>query len=63
MFINVDNSCPNKKKNISVYNCKINNIKSTNYPPQKKNYNIPKNKKINSLEMTYNHIHTAYDKY
>lgn len=63
MLINVDKCYFKISEKNNVHKLKVKNVKSTSYPPEKIKYNPLKYKKLGSVEETYNHIHTAYDKY
>ncbi len=63
MLINVDKSFFKNKNKNSVDKHAIKNIPSTSIPHIKEKFNPMENKKLNKVERSYNHIHTAYDKY
>ncbi len=63
MLISVDNSRKKYSKENSVDKQEVKNIEFTCYPQKSGIPNSLKNNKINRVEKTYNHIHTAYDKY
>ncbi|MCF7793465.1 MAG: hypothetical protein K9N09_06920 [Candidatus Cloacimonetes bacterium] len=63
MLISVDNSWIKNAEKKIVDKQKVKNNESTNYPLEHKTDNPLERNKINRLEKTYNHIHTAYDKY
>ncbi len=60
MFIDVDKLIFKKLENEIVDNSKFTNMVSTSYPHRNGKDMLLKNKRLSSVNCSYNHIHSTY---